>query len=217
MSSIPFASRASGDWSGEPSTLGPGVDHQGGDTVASGAEPDLSYYLLLQGESRVAAGNERGGERDNGRAVDVIVHHGLGKRLYQAGLYLEALGRRDVLEVYPPERRREPHGLDELVTVFGIMSGHRRNPASCGRKRLALHDGIERLTDIPTPIPAYRSCICDAAPIIFLSRAERGLRLWPRPPGHPWVYTSRYPAPSTVGDSITSFLPRAEEPCRAPI
>ena len=75
------------------------------------------------------AGHQRCPERDDGRAVDVVVHDGLRERLYQAGLYLEALRRRDVLEVDPAERRRDAHHrLDEFVHIFGVYEdGHCRD------------------------------------------------------------------------------------------
>ena len=106
--SMPFAlarSWESGFGSEASTRLRPGVHHQGGDSEAGGAEPDLAYHLLAQLEPGLAAGDERRRERDDGRAVDVVVHDGLGERLDQAGLYLEALRRRDVLQVDAAERR----------------------------------------------------------------------------------------------------------------
>jgi hypothetical protein len=74
----------------------------------------------------VAAGHERRGECDHGRAVHVVVHDGLGKRLLEADLYLEALRGRDVLQVYAAERRRDAHHrLYEFVHVFRVYEdGH---------------------------------------------------------------------------------------------
>ena len=103
------------------SLCGLGIDKQGGDPEPGGAEPDLTHHLILEGQARVAAGHEHSSERHHGCAVDVVVHHGLVEGLYKAGLYLEALRRRDVLQVDAAERRRYAYdGFDELVDVFRI-------------------------------------------------------------------------------------------------
>src|SRR5215217_123359 len=119
--------------------LGPGVHHEGGDTEARGAQPDLAYHLLAQLQPGLAAGDQRRGERDYSRAVDVVVHNGLGEPLYEAGLYLETLRRRDVFEVDPAEPRRDVnHRLDEGVHVPGIdQYGHRRDAGE-----LVVEDGL---------------------------------------------------------------------------
>src|ERR671921_505744 len=123
--------------------LRPGLHHQVGDTVAGRAETDLADHRILQPQSGVAAGHERRGERDDGGAVDIVVHDGLGERPYQAGLYLETLGSRDVLEVDPAERRRDAHDrLDKLVHVVGVYEdGHRRYAGELVvEDRLPLHN-----------------------------------------------------------------------------
>src|SRR5215210_5556295 len=119
--------------------LGPGVHHEGGDPEARGAQPDLAYYLLTQSQPGLAAGDQRRGEGDYGRAVDVVVHDGLGEPLYEAGLYLEALRRRDVLEVDAAKARRDAHHrLDELVHVLGVYQDRHSRDAG----ELLVEDGL---------------------------------------------------------------------------
>src|SRR5215211_2772525 len=115
------------------------VGHQGGDPEACGAESDLAYHLLLECQPGVTAGDKRGSERHDGRAVHVVVHHGYVEGLFEAGLYLEALWRRDVLEVDSAERRRYAYdGLYELICVFGVdQDGHRRDTGE-----LVVEDGL---------------------------------------------------------------------------
>src|SRR5215208_763668 len=71
--------------------------------------------------------------------MNVVVHHGLGQPLYEAGLYLEALRRRDVLEVDAAEGRRDSHHrFDEGVHVPSIdQYGHRGDAGE-----LVVEDGL---------------------------------------------------------------------------
>ena len=60
----------------------------------------------------------QGRQRDDGRAVLVVVEDGDVQPLLEPALDLEAAGRRDVLQVHAAEGRREPDdGLDDLVGV----------------------------------------------------------------------------------------------------
>jgi hypothetical protein len=80
---MPFArARSCESGFGSEHPPGTGVYHEGSDPETRGAEPDLTHHLLLELQPRVAARYERRPERDDGRAVDVVVHHGLGERLY---------------------------------------------------------------------------------------------------------------------------------------
>ena len=112
--------------------LGPGVHHQGGDAVAGGAEPDLAHHLLGERKPWLAAGHERRGERDHGRAVHVIVHHGLGEGLYKAGLDLEALRRRDSSRCMPPNvgEMRTTVSTNSSTSLVSIRIGIAETPAS---------------------------------------------------------------------------------------
>src|SRR5215211_2463957 len=115
------------------------VGHQGGDPEPGGAEPDLAHHLLLERQPGVTAGDPYGCERHDGRAVDVVMHHWYVEGLFEASLYLEALRRRDVLEVDAAERGRYAHdGLYELVCVFGVDEDRHRRDVG----QLVVEDGF---------------------------------------------------------------------------
>jgi hypothetical protein len=65
--------------------------------------------------------------------VHVVVHHRLGEEIYQAPLDLEALGRRNVLEVDPAEPRCDARDRrDELLDVLRVdQIGTALMPTSC--------------------------------------------------------------------------------------
>src|SRR5919202_6483104 len=119
--------------------LRPRVHHEGGYPEPGGPEPDLPDNLILQPQAGMPAGHQRRAERDDGRAVDVVVHNGLGQGLYQASLDLEALRRRDVLEVDASEAwRYAHHGLHELVHVLRIYEDRHSRDAG----ELVVEDGL---------------------------------------------------------------------------
>jgi hypothetical protein len=71
--------------------------------------------------------------------VHVVVHHGLGQLLYEPRLDLEALGRRDVLQVDAAEPRGDAHHrLHEGVHVFGVYEDRHRRDAG----QLLVEDGL---------------------------------------------------------------------------
>jgi hypothetical protein len=87
--------------------------------------------------------------------VLVVVEDRNVQPLLQLPLDLEAPGCRDVLQVDPAERRREPHhGLDDLVDVRAVQGDRNRVHATelLEQDRLALHHREGGLgSDVPEP------------------------------------------------------------------
>ena len=82
-------------------------------------------------------------ERDDRRAVLVVVEDRDVEQALEAALDLEAARRRDVLEVDAAEARRQPdHRLDDLLDVGGVEADRDRVDAAelLEEHRLALHD-----------------------------------------------------------------------------
>ena len=156
-----------------------GVVDERRDAEAGGAQANLADDRLVEPLADLPARCDRGAERHDRRAVDVVVHDRLGQALDQLPLDLEALGRADVLEMNAAEPRRDPHdGLDELVDVLGVDEHRHRADADQLRveQRLALHHRHARhRADVaqaqhPCPVGADG----DAAPDHREARGELG-------------------------------------------
>jgi hypothetical protein len=85
----------------------PAIDHEHRDAEAGRAEPDLADDGAAEVESSPPRGHERGGQGHDRRSMHVVVHDGLREQFDQPALDLEALWRRDVLEVDAAEGRRD--------------------------------------------------------------------------------------------------------------